>query len=119
MTVKPSQVDVLQQLVTLSDLRHQVISQNLANVNTPGYKRMDVSFEDIVDSFSSPTRSAGGRDASQSVYEDEGSPARADGNTVDVDKEIGHLGKNEMLQQTLVHVLAKKFAMMQSAITGR
>jgi len=119
MTVKPSQLDALHRIVTLTDLRHEVISQNLANVNTPGYKRLDVSFEDIAASFSASTRATGQRDGSESVYEDKGLPTRADGNTVDIDKEIGQLGKNEMLQQTIVHVLAKKLGMMQSAITGR
>jgi flagellar basal-body rod protein FlgB len=116
MTVKPSQFDALHRIVTLTDLRHEVISQNLANVNTPGYKRLDVSFEDIAASFSSPR---GQRDGSASVCEDEGLPVRADENSVDIDKEIAQLGKNEMLQQTIVHVLAKKLGMMQSAITGR
>ena len=30
----------------VAQLRHQVISQNLANVNTPGYRQREVSFDD-------------------------------------------------------------------------
>jgi flagellar basal body rod protein FlgB len=80
---------------------------------------LDVSFEDIAAAFSSPSRATGQGDGSESVYEDEGLPVRADGNNVDIDKEIGQLGKNETLQQTIIHVLARKLAMMESAITGR
>ena len=121
MTVKPSQFDALHRIVTLTDLRHKVISQNLANVNTPGYTRLDVSFEDVASWFSSPDAATAGRASDQTdrVVRDEALSARADGNNVDVDRELGQLEENELLQQTLIQVLAKKLAMMQSAISGR
>ncbi|MDD5090603.1 MAG: flagellar basal body protein, partial [Candidatus Wallbacteria bacterium] len=37
---------VLEKGLDVAALRHQVITQNIANVNTPGYKLKDVSFED-------------------------------------------------------------------------
>lgn len=45
MGVTPSQFELLARLVDASSLRHRVIAQNVANVNTPGYHRRDVSFE--------------------------------------------------------------------------
>ena len=48
MNVTPAQFDILAQLLDVSELRHRVLSQNIANVNTPGYHRLDVSFEDAL-----------------------------------------------------------------------
>ena len=42
MTVKPSQFDTLSQLIHASEQRHKVISNNIANVNTPGYIRREL-----------------------------------------------------------------------------
>src|SRR5437660_8135859 len=36
-------MDVLARLLDVADLRHRVIAQNVANVNTPGYHRLQVN----------------------------------------------------------------------------
>jgi flagellar basal-body rod protein FlgB len=46
MSLNIPQSDVLARLMDVAQLRHQVISQNLANVNTPGYHQQEVSFEE-------------------------------------------------------------------------
>ena len=38
-------INLLEKALAGSSLRHKVISNNIANINTPGYKRMEVSFE--------------------------------------------------------------------------
>ena len=42
--VTSPQLRVLEQALEASSLRHKLISNNIANVNTPGYKRSDVNF---------------------------------------------------------------------------
>ncbi len=46
MTVTTCQIELLSKLLDVASMRHQVIAQNVANVNTPGYHGLDVSFED-------------------------------------------------------------------------
>ncbi len=46
MSLTIPQSEVLARLLDVAQLRHRMISQNLANVNTPGYHQLDVSFED-------------------------------------------------------------------------
>ena len=41
-------IDVLNKAADPSALRHKAISNNIANVDTPGYKRQDVNFESIL-----------------------------------------------------------------------
>ena len=119
MNIKPNQFDILTKLLNASEMRHQVISENLANVNTPGYHRLDVTFEEnlarLLQRSSEPDVSG----LKPEVSEVQGLPERVDGNNVDMDKEIGYLSKNAMLHETFSQVLASKLSMMRSAITGR
>ena len=46
MNGKVSQVDLLARTLDAASLRHRAIASNVANVNTPDYKRVEVSFEE-------------------------------------------------------------------------
>ena len=37
---------LLEKMLDVSSVKHKVIANNIANVNTPGYKKMEVSFAD-------------------------------------------------------------------------
>lgn len=117
MQVTPSQFDIMRQMMSAAHLRHEVISNNLANVNTPGFHRQDVEFEDQLAEMIR-TGDPGALSLDARVFEEEGLPERADGNNVDVDREIGQLSKNALLYQTWTQILASKVATMRSAIGG-
>jgi flagellar basal-body rod protein FlgB len=119
MTVKPCQFDLLQQLLRVSEVRHRVISQNVANVNTPGYRRLDVSFDDTLKRVLAGDSDAGSAPTAPEVREAEGFVVRADGNNVDIDREMGELNRNALLFQTYAQVLASRLGTMRSAISGR
>ena len=119
MGVTPSQFGMLRQLLDTAELRHRVISQNVANVNTPGYTRLDVEFEAELAERLQSLGAENIHEISPEVREDQVSPRRADGNNVDIDKEMGQLNKNALLYQTYSQVMASKLAMMRSAITGQ
>ncbi len=121
MSVIPSQFQLISKLLDATALRHQAISQNIANVNTPGYQRVDVSFEEQLVRVLQ-------EEGSQSPRWDDLRPqmepmpvglSRADGNNVDIDHEMGQLTKNSVLFDTYAHILAAKLNIMRSAITGR
>ena len=120
MSVTVSQFDLLSQLLDASELRHRVISQNVANVNTPGYQRLAVSFEEeLAQRLTSNDANETLGDLIPEVYEEQGLPVRADGNNVDIDKEMGQLSKNSLLYQTYAQVLVSRLSMMRSAISGK
>ena len=56
--------------------------------------------------------------ATPEVVATPGLTARADGNNVDIDREIGQLNKNAMLQQTYVQLLSTYLEQMRLAIQG-
>lgn len=117
MSVTPSQFDILRQTLDAAALRHRVISQNVANVNTPGYQAKQVSFEGLLKRALTNKQSLA--EASPVVEATEGLVARIDGNNVDIDLEVAELNKNSIMYETYTQLLTTKLAMMRSAVTGR
>lgn len=113
----PKQTELLTKLMEVSEVRHRVISQNLANVNTPGYTRLKVEFDEAL-SRELQDGDATGAQIEPAVVEDKQLPVRADGNNVDVDLEIGELQRNAMMYQTYSQLLASQFATMRLAISS-
>lgn len=116
MTPSAFGIDLLSRVLDVSSLRHRVIAQNVANVNTPGYHRLEVSFEDAM----AKALAGSGEVATVKprVIETD-NPARQDGNTVDIDREMGDLTKNGLLYQAATQILASRLASLRSAISGR
>ena len=119
MSLTIPQSDILARLMDVAVLRHQVISRNLANANTPGYHQMEVSFDDAF------ARALGKRNETAALHvaprigEGHENQPRQDGNTVDLDKEVGSLNKNQLLFNMAAQMLMSRLNMMRSAITGR
>jgi flagellar basal-body rod protein FlgB len=116
METHAAQTDLLKSLLDAANLRHRVIAQNIANVNTPGYHRLEVRFEDEL----ARSLKAGGVRPRPQIAEAEGDGyERVDGNNVDIDDEMGRLSKNALLFNAYSQLLANKVGQMRSAITGR
>jgi flagellar basal-body rod protein FlgB len=110
--------DVLPRLVEATTLRQRVIAMNVANVNTPGYRHLEVEFEGSLDQ---QLRRDDGRAAGlrPRVAEGGGGVARADGNNVDIEAEMVRLTKNALLHTLYAQLQSGNMARMRSAITGR
>lgn len=113
MTPNAYGIGQLNQAMTIASLRHRVIANNLANVNTPNYKALEVSFEEEL------SQHVGNPAAAKPTVVESDSPERADGNTVDLDRELGALNRNSLLYQAAAQIMATKFAALRSAISGR
>ena len=105
-------------------LRQQAISSNIANVNTPGYQRKDVStsFEQAYSS-SLKSLSEGGTaenmpDAAITTAAEQG-PARPDGNTVQLEQEMLGLAQNGARYEFAGQMLQQNFHGIKYAITGQ
>ena len=119
MSVKPSQFDLLSKLVDVTALRHKVLAQNVSNVNTPGYRKLDISFDETLAVKMSEEGGTKVRDLQPQIVEDDSSPERLDGNNVDIDREMMRLNKNTLLNNTFLQIIATKTAMMRRAINGQ
>jgi len=102
-----------------SALRHRVIANNLANVNTPGFKASTVEFGEELKA--AMTSGGPGKLASvQPKIVPLDAPAqRKDGNNVDVDRHLTDMVKNSLYYSTLARIVNARIGAFRAAITGR
>lgn len=104
--------------------RQQAISDNLANVETPGYKSKSVSFEDQLqaqlqdDSRSKQDMIQGIQSVDPATTVSEGT-LRADGSNVDVEKENINLARTQLDYAFSLQGLTDQFARLRIAISGK
>jgi flagellar basal-body rod protein FlgB len=105
----------LERALSGAALRQKTLTENLANANTPGYQRKDVDFHGTLQAALT-----GGIDALERVgfaAQQTGQGAvRADGGTVDVDREATELAQNGLEYQALSTVVAARASIIRSAM---
>ena len=105
-------------------IRHQAIASNLANVNTPGYRRMDVSssfehaFSDAITRLSNGETVGELPEARIETSAVQG-PARPDGNTVQLEQEMVNMAQNSAKYEFAGQMLAQNYHGLKLAITGQ
>ena len=117
MTQITGKLDALQQFVAAASARHQALSQNIANVNTPGYHRVDIRFDNVLAAEAARGSQRKPIDAPELVRE-EVPPERSDENNVDIDHEMGELNRNKLLHDTWVQLIGAEMGMLRKAIEG-
>lgn len=94
-------------------LRHEVVADNIANVNTPGFKAKRVRFQDELRS----ALSRGDPGSVRPVIEEDGLQTRRDGNSVDIDLEMARLAETTILYSALSRLVSERFALLKSIIS--
>ncbi len=115
---------ILEKAVYGSSLRHNAIVNNISNINTPGYKRVDVDFKTslqaAVNNLQEGKKDEALKTIKQSMPEilnDSSSSVRIDGNGVDIDSEMTALAENTLEYSVYVKLLAKKFEGLRTVIS--
>jgi flagellar basal-body rod protein FlgB len=110
----------LDQALLGSSLRQKAIADNLANANTPGFRRSDVDFQSaLADALGSGATGDAISQLRFSPEPDNAGPQRADGNNVQVDAEMAKLNENAVTYQALLAVAKARLTMLSIAIGGR
>jgi flagellar basal-body rod protein FlgB len=99
-------------------LRQQVLANNIANANTPGYQRSDVDFQSaLAQAFSSGTPSTS--QLEQITFSPQvaaNGAMQVDGNTVDINTENADLSENTLDYQALESVMGTRMSILKTAI---
>ena len=108
----------LERAIIGAGTRQEAIAGNIANANTPGYRRKDVDFHtQLRAALSSGAPSEALERASFAAATDASSGAvRYDGNGVDIDVESSKLAANALEYETLVAVSRGRTDVMRSAM---
>lgn len=119
-------VNVLDKAMDASALRHEALSNNLANVDTPGYKRQDVNFETQLakalrhsryQTMDAKVANVKMNRLNPVPYTDySGFSYRIDGNNVDPDTEGVYLAKNQVVYQGLTAAIRQEFRNLQMVL---
>lgn len=122
-------VDILTKGLNASWKRNEVISNNIANVNTPNYKKMDVKFEELLKNQLNNKVLKGAntnerhipignnRDLNYKVSTNKDFSTRRDGNNVDIDIEMADMAKNDIYYRTLSTQLNNKVQRIKLVIS--
>jgi len=102
-------------------VRNRVIASNIANADTPGYRRAYVRFEESLKQMlaeGGPRDVGDARRLTPSVEEDTTPSARLDGNNVNLDAEMADLARNSIEYNALVELYRLKGQMISTVING-
>ncbi|MCQ6280206.1 flagellar basal body rod protein FlgB [Bacillus sp. EB600] len=119
----------LEQALNYSSSKQKVISQNIANADTPNYKAKDVSFKAILQNELSQNFTTNRTDNRHIDFSDNPLTQPSivtrpnvqynnNGNSVDLDQEMSDLATNQIYYDALIEQENSKFATLQNVIRG-
>lgn len=123
--------------IKAASLRQQVMANNIANVDTPNFKRSDVQFEELLSQAMGSDGQSGefvgqrtdprhiqiggsaGTAPSPRIVTDESTQINNDKNNVDIDKEMSLLAENQLRYNLFAQQINHDIKMMNIAIKGQ
>lgn len=112
-------IEVLHKLLDGCAARQRVISGNLANVNTPGYTRRDVRFQQALAEAIQSKSGDKIADVEPQLVVDSSGEFNHVGNNVSVQKEMGLMAENSILYQLAAQAIGRKYAGIRKAISSK
>lgn len=139
MPMFPKIVDTLSLSMKAANLRHQVLSNNIANVNVPNFRGDEVVFEEQLKQALEGARQepaglrgitmhplhipipsgtqAGAVSPEPRIVPLQAAQMRQDGNNVDIEDQMARLAANQLWYQALVRSVSDEFNRLRTAIT--
>lgn len=111
--------------------RQQLIGRNIANIDTPGYRAQEISFESAIKNalknhgqIQLATSHPGhlkltGPQAFYQTKDRSGGTARADENNVDIDVELSQMTETGIQYQAVSQEVSKKLALLKTIAMSR
>ncbi|KKB75608.1 MULTISPECIES: flagellar basal body rod protein FlgB [Bacillus] len=120
-------IQTLEGALQRANVKQKVISNNIANVDTPNYKAKKVSFKNMLNEESSRIDATKtdyrhidfkGSDSNYSIVSSKQTSYQQNRNNVDIDQEMSEMAENQIQYQALVERISGKFNSLKTAITG-
>jgi flagellar basal-body rod protein FlgB len=121
-------LNVLQKGLETSGLRQKVLTNNVANIDTPDFKRSDVDFQTVLRAtlgenggvlpmkVTLPQHLSGMTGEVDGVVKDYTTSIRNDGNNVDVDKEMSNVAENGIYYNSLTRTISSQLGLLRMVI---
>ena len=112
-----SVVSLLEAGLRSSRLQSKAIAANIANLDTPRYRRVEVDFKKFL--ANALRASEGGRDLPEAeLHRPMDTELKSNGNDVALDMEVGEMIKNSAVYKTYMRILSKQYKHMEMAMRG-
>jgi len=108
-------MQTLSRALDLTSVRQSLVSQNVANIDTPGYRARDIDFRHELQRALADEQ---GFETTPVVREVPGLVERPDGNNVSLDRESLLMAQNQLAFQVDIQLLRAEFNRLQQAING-
>lgn len=133
MDVNDKTLKALTTALNFREMRQELISSNVANANTPGYKAKKMDFEEALaraldvdgqmrmnasDDRHHNVGNGGFNNLEPEIYDDPNGIVSENGNTVDVEGEMARMAENKLMYDALVQLINKKMGIMKYAINS-
>ena len=97
-------------------LRQKAIANNVANLETQGYRRVDVKFEELLAKSLDSSGSVDLTELEPQIYQPKQTPVKSNGNDVSLENEVGAMIKNSLRYQTYIRLLNKRYRQIELAM---
>ncbi len=97
-------------------LRQKAIANNVANLETPGYRRIDVKFEELLAKSLDSSGSVDLSELEPQIYQPEQTLVKSNGNDVSLEGEVGAMIKNSLRYKTYIRLLNKRYRQIELAM---
>ena len=119
-------INVLDKAADASWTRNELITNNLANVSTPNYKRKDIEFQTYLanelkgkGTLDQKVAGADLNSLEATVYTDQSSLSyRLDGNNVDIDTESANEAENQIRYYALLDAMTQEFSRIKAVLVN-
>jgi flagellar basal-body rod protein FlgB len=133
MDVNDKTLRALTTALNFREMRQELISSNVANANTPGFKAKKMDFEEalaraldvdgqmqmnVSDGRHHNVGNGGFNNLEPEIYDDPNGVVSENGNTVDVESEMSRMAENKLMYDALVQLINKKMGIMRYAINS-
>ncbi len=133
MDVNDKTLHALTTALNFREMRQELISSNVANANTPGFKAKKLDFEEALaraldvdgqmkmNATDGRHYNVGGgsfNNLEPEIYDNPNGVVSESGNTVDVEAEMAQMAENKLMYDALVQLINKKMGMMKYAINS-
>jgi len=105
--------------IKAESLRQKAIANNVANAETPGYRRIDVKFEELLAKHLGKDGEVELTDIQPEIYQPKETAVKSNGNDVNWQNEVGNMVKNSLRHKAYVRLLEKKYRQIELAIDVR
>jgi flagellar basal-body rod protein FlgB len=119
MAIFDKNIEVLSKLLDLTSVKNKVIANNIANVNTPGYRKLEVTFQEELREAIKSKNVEKINKVSEEIAFSKSAIIRKNGSNVDMDKELVEFFKSSDRHNIGLEILSKRFKSIISAIEGR